>query len=94
MAFVARKFFQNPNVRRNQIGATGMNGKITTMYRCRAMLNAISKTGILETIADGVYGNTRQVSNTGPTAIILLQMLVEAVQNRSKTPPVEMTSHT
>jgi UDP-N-acetylmuramoyl-L-alanyl-D-glutamate--2,6-diaminopimelate ligase len=24
----------------------------------------------------------------------LLQMLVEAVQNRSKTPPVEMTSHT
>ncbi|MDR1890616.1 MAG: UDP-N-acetylmuramoyl-L-alanyl-D-glutamate--2,6-diaminopimelate ligase [Puniceicoccales bacterium] len=93
MAVVARKFFQNPDARLNLVGATGTNGKTTTTYLCRAMLNAVSKTGILGTIAYDVYGNPRKVSNTTPAAIVLFQMLAEAVQNGCQNLVLEISSH-
>ncbi|MDR2779185.1 MAG: UDP-N-acetylmuramoyl-L-alanyl-D-glutamate--2,6-diaminopimelate ligase [Puniceicoccales bacterium] len=93
MAIVAKKFFKKPDAKLNLIGITGTNGKTTTAYLCRAMLNTVSKAGMLGTIEYDVCGKTRKVSNTTPAAITLFQMLAEAVQNGCRELILEISSH-
>ena len=50
MASIAKKFFDQPDEQLKIVAITGTNGKTTSAYLCRAMLNKISKTGMLSTI--------------------------------------------
>ncbi|MDR1528601.1 MAG: UDP-N-acetylmuramoyl-L-alanyl-D-glutamate--2,6-diaminopimelate ligase [Puniceicoccales bacterium] len=93
MAVIAKRFFTNPDAELNLIGVTGTNGKTTTAYLCRAMLNTISKTGMLGTVEYDVCGKIRKVSNTTPEAIVLFRMLAEAVQNGCQNLALEISSH-
>ncbi|MDR2777076.1 MAG: UDP-N-acetylmuramoyl-L-alanyl-D-glutamate--2,6-diaminopimelate ligase [Puniceicoccales bacterium] len=93
MAVIAKKFFTNPDAKLNLIGVTGTNGKTTTSYLCRAMLNTVSKTGMLGTVEYDVCGKIRKVSNTTPEAIVLFRMLAEAVQNGCQNLALEISSH-
>ncbi|MDR1173757.1 MAG: UDP-N-acetylmuramoyl-L-alanyl-D-glutamate--2,6-diaminopimelate ligase, partial [Puniceicoccales bacterium] len=93
MAVIAKRFFTNPDAKLNLIGVTGTNGKTTTTYLCRAMLNTISKTGMLGTVEYDVCGKIRKVPNTTPEAIVLFRMLAEAVQNGCQNLALEISSH-
>ncbi|MDR0742598.1 MAG: UDP-N-acetylmuramoyl-L-alanyl-D-glutamate--2,6-diaminopimelate ligase [Puniceicoccales bacterium] len=93
MAVIVKRFFTDPDAKLNLIGVTGTNGKTTTTYLCREMLNTISKTGMLGTVEYDVCGKIRKVPNTTPEAIILFRMLAEAVQNGCQNLALEISSH-
>ncbi|MDR2432138.1 MAG: UDP-N-acetylmuramoyl-L-alanyl-D-glutamate--2,6-diaminopimelate ligase [Puniceicoccales bacterium] len=93
MAVIAKRFFADPDAKLNLIGVTGTNGKTTTKYLCRAMLNTISKTGMLGTVEYDVCGKIKKVPNTTPEAIVSFQMLAEAVQNGCRNLALEISSH-
>ncbi|MDR1457250.1 MAG: UDP-N-acetylmuramoyl-L-alanyl-D-glutamate--2,6-diaminopimelate ligase [Puniceicoccales bacterium] len=93
MAVIAKRFFTDPDAKLNLIGVTGTNGKTTTTYLCRAMLNTINKTGMLGTVEYDVCGKIRKVPNTTPEAVVLFQMLAEAVQNGCRNLALEISSH-
>jgi UDP-N-acetylmuramoyl-L-alanyl-D-glutamate--2,6-diaminopimelate ligase len=62
-------------------------------YLGHAMSNAVRKTSILGIIAHDVDGKIGKVSNTALGAIVLCQMLAEAVQNVSQNLVLEISSH-
>jgi UDP-N-acetylmuramoyl-L-alanyl-D-glutamate--2,6-diaminopimelate ligase len=93
MAVIAKRFFTDPDAELNLIGVTGTNGKTTTTYLCRALLNTVSKTGMLGTVEYDVCGKNQKASSTTPEAIVLFQMLAEAVQNGCQNLALEISSH-
>ncbi|MDR1401578.1 MAG: UDP-N-acetylmuramoyl-L-alanyl-D-glutamate--2,6-diaminopimelate ligase [Puniceicoccales bacterium] len=93
MAVVAKKFFNSPDEKLQVVAITGTNGKTTTAYLCRAMMNKISKTGMFGTVEyDAGEGSKRQ-PNTTLAAISLFKMINSAWENGCENLIVEISSH-
>jgi UDP-N-acetylmuramoyl-L-alanyl-D-glutamate--2,6-diaminopimelate ligase len=72
MGPVASRFYGDPSVALNVIGITGTNGKTTTAYLVRALLQAAGEqTGLLGTVTSIVGGEEHPVQRTTPEAIDL-----------------------
>jgi UDP-N-acetylmuramoyl-L-alanyl-D-glutamate--2,6-diaminopimelate ligase len=93
MAVAARKFYGFPDEKLNLVAITGTNGKTTTAYLCRAMLNRISLTGMIGTVEYDLGGGKKAAQNTTPMAITLFRLLDEAVCNGCKSMAMEISSH-
>ena len=93
MASIAKNFFDQPDEQLKIVAITGTNGKTTSAYLCRAMLNKISKTGMISTIEYDTGQKKVDATNTTPMPIDLFSMLYEARKNSCRNVVMEASSH-
>ena len=94
MAPAAARLHGDPTAQLRTIGVTGTNGKTTTTYLVRALLEAAGHpTGLLGTVTSIVAGEERPVARTTPEAIDL-QATFAAMRDGGDTHCVmEVSSH-
>ncbi|HEV2784929.1 MAG TPA: UDP-N-acetylmuramoyl-L-alanyl-D-glutamate--2,6-diaminopimelate ligase [Solirubrobacteraceae bacterium] len=94
MAPAAARLHGDPTAQLRAIGVTGTNGKTTTTYLVRALLEAAGEqTGLLGTVTSIVAGAERPVARTTPEAIDL-QATFAAMRDGGDTHCVmEVSSH-
>ena len=94
MAPVAARFHGDPTATLRVVGVTGTNGKTTSAYLLRALLEAAGEpTGLLGTVKSVVGGVEHEVARTTPEAIDL-QSAFAAMRDAGDTHCVmEVSSH-
>ncbi len=87
-------FYGNPSSRLRMIGVTGTNGKTTTAYVCKALLEAIGRrVGLIGTVAYQIGEETLAASHTTPGALTLQQLLAKMVERGCGVTVMEVSSH-
>jgi UDP-N-acetylmuramoyl-L-alanyl-D-glutamate--2,6-diaminopimelate ligase len=94
MAVVAARFYGHPARELRVVGVTGTNGKTTTAYLVRALLEAAGEQcGLLGTVKSVVGGRERPVQRTTPEAIDLQADLRAMLDGGDRACAMEVSSH-
>jgi len=94
MAVGADVFFGAPTERLTVAGVTGTNGKTTTAYLLRSILEADGRrTGLVGTVDWVVGGERRPAPHTTPEAIDLQRLMREMVDAGDEAVALEASSH-
>lgn len=88
---LANIFYGNPSSNKIVIGVTGTNGKTTTCYLLRHLLEKAGyTTSLIGTIEYVINGETSKSSNTTPSSLLLHQMMAHS---NDQVIIVEVSSH-
>jgi UDP-N-acetylmuramoyl-L-alanyl-D-glutamate--2,6-diaminopimelate ligase len=94
MAPAAAALAGDPTERLTTVGITGTNGKTTSAFLMRAVLEAGGRsTGLLGTVTAVVGGEQRTVARTTPEAIDLQRTFAEMLQSGDDAVVMEVSSH-
>jgi UDP-N-acetylmuramoyl-L-alanyl-D-glutamate--2,6-diaminopimelate ligase len=94
MAVAADLFFGEPTKQLELAGVTGTNGKTTTAFLLRSVLDAAGhRPGLVGTIEWRVAGETRPAPFTTPEAIDLQRLFREMLDAGDRSAAVEASSH-
>jgi len=94
MAPLAARFYGDPSSELHVVGVTGTNGKTTTAYLVRALLEAIGEQcGLLGTVKAVVGGVERPVTRTTPEAIDLQADFRAMLDGGDEACAMEVSSH-
>jgi UDP-N-acetylmuramoyl-L-alanyl-D-glutamate--2,6-diaminopimelate ligase len=94
MAVVADVFFGAPTERLTVAGVTGTNGKTTTTFLLRSILQADGRqTGMVGTVEWVIGGAVRAAPHTTPEAIDLQRLLGEMLDAGDEAVALEASSH-
>jgi len=94
MATAAAKFYGDPTDTLQVVGVTGTNGKTTTAYLVRALLEASGqRSGLLGTVKSIVGGAEREAGRTTPEAIDLQRTFREMLDAGDGACVMEVSSH-
>src|SRR5277367_794503 len=94
MAPAAASFYGDPARELRVVGVTGTNGKTTTAYLVRALLEATGEQcGLLGTVKSVIGGEDRQVARTTPEAIDLQEDLRAMLDGGDGACAMEVSSH-
>ncbi len=94
MAPIAARFYGDPARELRVVGVTGTNGKTTTAYMVRALLEAAGvQCGLLGTVTSVIGGQEREVSRTTPEAIDLQADLRAMLDGGDRACAMEVSSH-
>jgi UDP-N-acetylmuramoyl-L-alanyl-D-glutamate--2,6-diaminopimelate ligase len=94
MAPIAARFFGDPSAQLRVVGVTGTNGKTTTAYLVRALLEAQGiQCGLLGTVTSIVGGRERGVTRTTPEAIDLQSEFRAMLDGGDRACAMEVSSH-
>lgn len=94
LAILSHHFFNQPSHQLKVIGITGTNGKTTTAYLLKSILEtAGKKTGLLSTIKYELGPREISASITTPESYDIQKYLAEMVQGNSEYAIIEVTSH-
>jgi UDP-N-acetylmuramoyl-L-alanyl-D-glutamate--2,6-diaminopimelate ligase len=94
MAPAAAALAGDPTARLTTVGITGTNGKTTSAYLVRALLQAGGhSTGLLGTVTAIVGGEQRAVARTTPEAIDLQRTFAEMLDAGDDAVVMEVSSH-
>jgi UDP-N-acetylmuramoyl-L-alanyl-D-glutamate--2,6-diaminopimelate ligase len=94
MAPFASAFWGDPTAELRVIGVTGTNGKTTTAYLAREILEAAGiQTGLLGTVKQVVGGVEEAVERTTPEAIDLQHTFRRMIEGGDKAVAMEVSSH-
>ena len=94
MAVAADAFFGSPTERMTVAGVTGTNGKTTTTYLVRSILEADGRrTGMIGTVEWVVGGASRAAPHTTPEAIDLQRLFGEMLEAGDEAVALEASSH-
>jgi UDP-N-acetylmuramoyl-L-alanyl-D-glutamate--2,6-diaminopimelate ligase len=94
MAVAAARFYGDPTNRLPVVGVTGTNGKTTTAFLVRALLEASGRqTGLLGTVTSVIAGHERPTVRTTPEAIDLQRTFREMVDGGDRACAMEISSH-
>jgi UDP-N-acetylmuramoyl-L-alanyl-D-glutamate--2,6-diaminopimelate ligase len=99
MAPIAARFYAQPSSELRVVGVTGTNGKTTTAYLLRALLEAGSEgapglqCGLLGTVKSVIGGEEREVQRTTPEAIDLQADLRAMLDGGDRACAIEVSSH-
>jgi UDP-N-acetylmuramoyl-L-alanyl-D-glutamate--2,6-diaminopimelate ligase len=94
MAVAAARFYGDPTGRLPVIGVTGTNGKTTTAFLVRALLEAAGRqTGLLGTVVSVVAGEERPTVRTTPEAIDLQRTFRAMLDGGDRACAMEISSH-
>ncbi|MFC0186939.1 UDP-N-acetylmuramoyl-L-alanyl-D-glutamate--2,6-diaminopimelate ligase [Fictibacillus aquaticus] len=79
LALAASRFYERPDRKRTIIGITGTNGKTTTSFLLRDILEQAGiSCSLFGTIANFLNGEERKAANTTPDALQLNRMMAES----------------
>jgi UDP-N-acetylmuramoyl-L-alanyl-D-glutamate--2,6-diaminopimelate ligase len=94
MAPIAARFFGDPSAQLRVVGITGTNGKTTTAYLVRALLEAQGiQCGLLGTVTSIVGDSERPVTRTTPEAIDLQSDFRAMLDGGDRACAMEVSSH-
>ncbi len=94
MAPLAARFYGEPSRELSVLGVTGTNGKTTTAYLLRALLEAGgAQCGLLGTVTSVIGGEERAVTRTTPEAIDLQGELRAMLDGGDRACAIEVSSH-
>jgi len=94
MAPAAANFYGDPTRSLQVVGITGTNGKTTTAFLMRALLEAgHRRTGLLGTVKSVIGGVERDVVRTTPEAIDLQRTFREMLDGGDRACAMEVSSH-
>jgi UDP-N-acetylmuramoyl-L-alanyl-D-glutamate--2,6-diaminopimelate ligase len=94
MAPAAAAFYGDPTARLQTIGVTGTNGKTTTAFLLRELLEADGRqTGLLGTVKSVIGGIEHDVQRTTPEAIDLQRTFAEMASRGDRACVMEVSSH-
>ncbi len=94
MGPLAAAFWGNPGERLFTVGITGTNGKTTTMYLIRALLETqMGQVGSIGTISYRIGGHEEDAPHTTPEAVDLQSMLARMISEDDSAAIMEVSSH-
>jgi UDP-N-acetylmuramoyl-L-alanyl-D-glutamate--2,6-diaminopimelate ligase len=94
MAPLAARFYGDPTAELRVVGVTGTNGKTTTAFLVRAILEAAGiRTGLLGTVKQVVGGAEEEVERTTPEAIDLQATCRRMLDAGDRACAMEVSSH-
>jgi UDP-N-acetylmuramoyl-L-alanyl-D-glutamate--2,6-diaminopimelate ligase len=94
MAPLAARFYGQPSRELRVVGITGTNGKTTTAYLTRAVLEACGlQCGLLGTVISVIGGRERPVTRTTPEAVELQGTLRAMLDGGDRACAMEVSSH-
>ncbi len=94
MGPIAATFYGDPTTRLRVVGITGTNGKTTTAFLVRALLEATGeRCGLLGTVKSVVGGEERPVMRTTPEAIDLQRDFRAMLDGGESACAMEVSSH-
>jgi UDP-N-acetylmuramoyl-L-alanyl-D-glutamate--2,6-diaminopimelate ligase len=94
MATAAARFYGDPTAALPVVGVTGTNGKTTTAFLVRALLEAAGRRcGLLGTVTSVVAGDERPTVRTTPEAIDLQRTFREMLDGGDRACAMEISSH-
>ncbi len=94
MGPVAARFYGDPTADLRVVGVTGTNGKTTTAFLVRALLEASGRRcGLLGTVASVVGGEQRPAARTTPEAIDLQADFRAMLDGGERACAIEVSSH-
>jgi UDP-N-acetylmuramoyl-L-alanyl-D-glutamate--2,6-diaminopimelate ligase len=94
MGPAAARFHGDPTARLRMAGVTGTNGKTTTCFLVRDLLEAAGvQTGLLGTVTSWVGGEERPTTRTTPEAIDLQGTFAEMLDGGDVACAMEVSSH-
>ena len=93
-AELAVRFFGNPSQSLHVVGITGTNGKTTTAYFAKAVLEGLGKnTGLMGSIEYLLGKSKRRATHTTPSVIHSHQYLREMLDSGCEAAVMEVSSH-
>ena len=94
LGLLGSQFHGDPSSRLKMIGVTGTNGKTTTTYLCKALLEGIGRqVGLIGTVGYQIGQETFPAAHTTPGALDLQELLAKMVANGLNTAVMEVSSH-
>ncbi len=94
MAPMAARFYGDPSHELAVVGVTGTNGKTTSAYLIRALLEAAGRQcGLLGTVKSIIGGEDRPVERTTPEAVDLQADLRSMLDGGDEACAIEVSSH-
>jgi UDP-N-acetylmuramoyl-L-alanyl-D-glutamate--2,6-diaminopimelate ligase len=94
MAPAAARFYGDPTARLRLVGITGTNGKTTTAFLVRSLLEkAGAQTGLLGTVKSVIGGVEHEVARTTPEAIDLQRDFATMLEQGDRACAMEVSSH-
>lgn len=94
LGFLGSRFYGDPSSRIRMIGITGTNGKTTTTYVCKALLEGLGRqVGLIGTVAYQIGTSTMPAAHTTPGALELQRLLAEMVASGCAAAVMEVSSH-
>jgi len=94
MAPAAARFYGDPTASMRVVGVTGTNGKTTTAFLVRALLEATGvRTGLLGTVTSVVGGREEPVERTTPEAVDLQATFRRMLDAGDAACAMEVSSH-
>ncbi len=94
MAPIAAAFYGDPTAQLQVVGVTGTNGKTTTAFLVRELLEAAGRqTGLLGTVKSVIGGVEHEVKRTTPEAIDLQRTFAEMRASGDVACVMEVSSH-
>ena len=94
LGLIGSRFHGDPSARLMMIGVTGTNGKTTTTYLCKALLEGMGRqVGLIGTVAYQIGAETIPASHTTPGALELQGLLARMCQAHMDSVVMEVSSH-
>lgn len=94
VGLIAGRFYGDPSSNLTMIGVTGTNGKTTTTYLCKTVLEQIGRTvGLIGTVAYQIGQEKIPASHTTPGAVELQGLLARMRDARLNSVVMEVSSH-
>ncbi len=92
--YLASRFYDFPQNKLKLIGITGTNGKTSTTYYIKSILEESGlRTGLIGTIGALMDGEKETLNNTTPEPLVLIRTLKSMVDNNITICVMEVSSH-
>jgi UDP-N-acetylmuramoyl-L-alanyl-D-glutamate--2,6-diaminopimelate ligase len=94
LAVIADNFYKHPSGKLNLIGVTGTNGKTTTTYLIKSILEQVGhKTGVIGTIGNCIGDKEFHAERTTPESLEIQQLFADMYNEGVKDVMMEVSSH-